>query len=43
MSIQCHYADEWGAIFEYSNLGLMEIRWYDATADLSGDDFNRFL
>ncbi|MGF1464498.1 MAG: hypothetical protein ACFCGT_00060 [Sandaracinaceae bacterium] len=42
-TITCHHEDRWGAILEYPELTLMEIRWYDTTADMSGEDFNAFL
>ena len=37
------HEDEWGEILDRPDEGLLEIRWYDSTADLDGQGFNRFL
>lgn len=37
------YEDKWGGIIEHPSSGALEIRWYDATADMMADDFNAFL
>lgn len=35
--------DQWGEIIDHPDDDCVEIRWYDTTSDMSGDDFNRFL
>lgn len=35
------YEDRWGGVIDHGN--YIEIRWYDATADMSGDQFNTWL
>jgi hypothetical protein len=37
------HEDEWGEILDRPDEDLLEIRWYDSTADLDGQGFNRFL
>ena len=37
------YNDQWGEIIDHPDHDCVEIRWYDTTSDMSGDDFNRFL
>ena len=35
--------NQWGAVIEYPESGVLEIRWYDTTGAMSGGDFNDFL
>ena len=37
------YHDQWGEIIDRPDDACVEIRWYDTTSAMSGDDFNRFL
>ena len=37
------YSDRWGDIVDRPDDGCVEIRWFDTTSDMSGDDFNQFL
>jgi hypothetical protein len=37
------YDDRWGAVLDHADAGYIEIRWYDATEDMSADDFNGWL
>jgi hypothetical protein len=37
------HEDEWGEILDRPGEGIIEIRWYDSTSDIDGQDFNRFL
>jgi len=37
------YSDKWGDIVDRPDDDLVEIRWFDATAAMDGDEFNRFL
>lgn len=37
------YSDTWGECNVRPDDGCSEIRWFDTTADMSGDDFNAFL
>jgi hypothetical protein len=37
------YEDRWGAIIDYPDTDLLEIRWYDTTSAMSADDFKRWL
>ena len=37
------HEDEWGEILDRPDQDILEIRWYDSTADLDGQEFNRFL
>lgn len=37
------YADRWGECLVRPDDGCSEIRWFDATAEMDGDDFNAFL
>lgn len=36
------HENQWGGIIDHP-AGYLEIRWYDATSEMSGDDFNQFL
>lgn len=40
---EIRYEDRWGEIIHRSHVGIIEIRWFDATAEMSGDDFNAWL
>ena len=37
------HEDEWGEILDRPGEGVIEIRWYDSTADIDSQGFNRFL
>ena len=37
------YSDSWGDIIDRPDEHCVEIRWFDSTRDMSGDDFNQFL
>lgn len=37
------YADQWGECIVRPGDGCSEIRWFDTTIDMVGDDFNAFL
>lgn len=37
------YSDKWGECIVRPADNCSEIRWFDTTVDMSGDDFNRFL
>ncbi len=37
------HSDRWGDILDRPADGCVEIRWFDTTAQMSGDDFNTFL
>lgn len=37
------YEDRWGTIIDRPAVGFIEIRWFDTTTAMSGDDFKRFL
>lgn len=37
------YSDRWGDIVDRPADDCVEIRWFDTTADMEGDDFNAFL
>jgi hypothetical protein len=37
------YEDRWGEIFDRSPADLIEIRWFDTTADMSAQDFRDWL
>lgn len=37
------YEDQWGQILSHADEGILEIRWYDTTADMDSDQFNAFL
>lgn len=43
MNSEIIYEDQWGEIIDRPDAKLVEIRWYDATADMSGDQFNDWL
>ena len=42
-TVRALYGDQWGDILDRPDDGCVEIRWFDTTADMSGDDFNDFL
>jgi hypothetical protein len=35
--------DRYGAVIDWAEENYIEIRWYDATAEMSGEDFNHWL
>lgn len=37
------HSDGWGDIIDRPDENCVEIRWFDASRDMSGDDFNEFL
>lgn len=37
------YSDQWGECIVRPNDACSEIRWFDTTEGMSGDDFNNFL
>ena len=37
------YSDRWGDILDRPDDDCVEIRWFDTTADMTGDEFNGFL
>jgi len=37
------YEDRFGGIIEHPSAGVIEIRWYDATSEMTGDEFNAWL
>jgi len=37
------YGDEWGDIIDRGDAGYLEIRWFDSTRDMTGDQFNQWL
>lgn len=37
------YEDRWGEVFDRPSANLVELRWFDTTADMSKDDFQRWL
>ena len=43
MSSLIMYEDQWGEIVDRPTLNLVEIRWYDTTSEMSGEDFNNWL
>lgn len=43
MTSQVLFEDMWGEIIDRPSLELVEIRWYDTTADMTGDEFNNWL
>ena len=43
MAAEVLYEDKWGEIIDRSSSGYIEIRWYDATEAMTGDEFNLWL
>ncbi len=43
MSSTILYEDSWGEIIDRAEENFVEIRWYDTTETMTGDDFNNFL
>ena len=41
--VQVLFSDRWGDILDRSDNNCVEIRWFDTTTGMSGDDFNGFL
>lgn len=37
------YEDPWGSIIDRPEAGYLEIRWYDSTAAMTGEQFKRWL
>jgi hypothetical protein len=37
------YEDKWGIVVDHEAIDLLETRWYDTTADLTGAEFNSWL
>jgi hypothetical protein len=37
------YEDRFGAVLDHGDAGYIEIRWYDATEDMSADQFQGWL
>ena len=37
------YTDAWGEVIDRPGEGLIEIRWYDSTVDMSTEQFNEWL
>lgn len=37
------YVDQWGECIDRPEDNCVEIRWYDTTKDMDGDDLNQFL
>ena len=42
-SIRALYSDQWGDILDRADDDCVEIRWFDTTTNMSGEDFNGFL
>ena len=40
---QIVYEDEWGEIVDRGSTDLVELRWFDTTADMSKDQFQEWL
>ena len=38
-----NYSDKWGDILDRPDDNCVEIRWFDTTSQMDGDDFNNFL
>jgi hypothetical protein len=37
------YEDRWGEVFDRPSIGLIELRWFDTTADMTGPEFQCWL
>jgi len=37
------YEDEWGEIIDRPSIGLVELRWFDTTAPMSKEQFQKWL
>jgi len=37
------YEDRWGEVFDRPSADLIELRWFDTTADMSADEFQDWL
>lgn len=37
------YVDKWGEIIDRADAAYVEIRWYDATSEMTVDEFNQWL
>ncbi|MDP6516916.1 MAG: hypothetical protein QF926_09895 [Alphaproteobacteria bacterium] len=42
-AVEVLHSDRWGDILDRPADRCVEIRWYDTTSEMSGDDFNGFL
>ena len=42
-TVRTLYSDQWGDILDRPEDDCVEIRWFDTSTDMSGDDFNEFL
>lgn len=42
-TVRAVHSDRWGDILDRPDDGCVEIRWYDTTSEMTGDDFNEFL
>ena len=42
-AVRVVYTDKWGDILDRPDEDCLEIRWFDTTAIMNGDDFNTFL
>lgn len=43
MASEILYEDSWGEIIDRAAAGYTEIRWYDTTKAITGDQFNQWL
>lgn len=43
MSSQILFEDKWGEIIDRPRLGLVELRWYDSTAQMATEEFCKWL
>lgn len=43
MTSEVIYEDKWGEIIDRPLSGLIEIRWFDTTSTMKGDEFNNWL
>ena len=42
-SAEIVHDDTWGQIIDYAGAGYIEIRWFDTTERMTGDEFNQWL
>ena len=42
-AISVVYADQWGDVLDRAGDDCLEIRWFDTTSEMSGEDFKAFL
>ena len=43
MPAEILYDDKWGEIIDHPDAGFVEIRWFDTTSEMTGDEFNNYL